>query len=129
VTDPLNHTNSVVYDAHGNKMSETHANNELITYDSHDPMNRLLQKSVHRDANTVDVTHMSYDSAGNLASNTDENGNVYSYKYDAMNRITKMIYPNSLFEAHGYDSAGNVQTYTNRSGAVQTFSYDNRIRP
>src|SRR5207245_1611031 len=115
-TDALNHTNSVVFDAHGNKLSETHANNEVITYDSYDAMNRLLQKSVHRDTTSIDVTHMTYDSAGNLASNKDENGNVYSYTYDAMNRPLTMTYPNNLFESHSYDPAGNVATYANRSG-------------
>jgi RHS repeat-associated protein len=128
ITDALNHTTSFVFDAHGNKISETHASGELITYDQYDPMNRLLQKSVHRDATTVDVTHMTYDSAGNLTTQKDENGNLYSYSYDKMNRPLKMTYPNNLFEVHSYDAAGNVQTYTNRSGAVQTFSYDNRNR-
>ncbi|HWY51493.1 MAG TPA: RHS repeat-associated core domain-containing protein [Chthoniobacterales bacterium] len=128
-TDPLNHANSVVFDAHGNKMSETHANGELITYDSYDPMNRLLQKSTHRDATTTDVVHMMYDCAGNLQSQIDEDNNTYSYAYDAMNRPLSMIYPDtSKHEDHTYDAAGNPKTYTNRSGAVQTFAYDNRNR-
>jgi RHS repeat-associated protein len=131
ITDALSHTTSFVFDFVGNKTSETHANGELITYDQYDPMNRLLQKTVHRDNNTpptLDVTHNTYDSAGNLDTHTDEDGNVYDYDYDKMNRPTKTTYPNNLFEVHSYDAAGNVQTYTNRSGAVQTFSYDNRNR-
>src|ERR1700730_2227386 len=128
VTDPLNHTTSCIYDVHGNKLTETHANGELIEYDHYDAMNRLTHKNVHRDANHVDPTSMTYDDAGNLQTNTDENGNPYSYQYDLMNRRTAMIYPNNLREVYAYDGAGNLRAYTNRSGAVQTFSYDNRNR-
>src|SRR5581483_4297938 len=41
VTDAANHTNRVVYDTRGLKISETHANNELIEYDGYDAMYRL----------------------------------------------------------------------------------------
>ena len=128
ITDPLSHTTSFTFDVCGNKLTETHANGELIEYDQYDPMNRLLHKKVHRDASTVDQSSMTYDSAGNLHTQTDENGHVYSYAYDAMNRPAQMTYPNALFEKHIYDPAGNVASYTNRSGTIQTFTYDNRNR-
>src|SRR5260370_1167143 len=92
-------------------------------------MNRLLQKSPHREATHIDVVHMVYDCAGNMIENIDEDNNTYSYTYDAMNRITSMIYPDlTKHEDHTYDHAANVATYRNRTGAVQTFSYDNRNR-
>ena len=71
---------------------------------------------------------MTYDLAGNLATNTDERGNVYTYVYDALNRLTSMVYPSTEHEDKSYDAAGNLATYTNRSGSVQTFTYDNRNR-
>ena len=58
-------------------------------YDQYDQMNRPLHKKVHADNNTVDQTSMNYDLAGNLHTFTDENNNVYSYTYDAMNRRTR----------------------------------------
>jgi RHS repeat-associated protein len=128
VTDALNHTTQVVYDTRGVKITETHANGELIEYDGYDAMNRLTHKKVHRNATTIDQVSISYDCAGNMIANIDENGNTYSYQYDSMNRPTVMTYPNGTTESHVYDAAGNVKTYTNRSGAVQTFSYDNRNR-
>jgi RHS repeat-associated protein len=131
-TDALSHTSSVAFDLHGNKLTETHANGELIEYDQYDAMNRLLHKKVHRDDTTtpptIDQTSSIYDLAGNLFSHTDENGHVYGYDYDAMNRPTQITYPNTQTEIHTYDAAGNVQTYTNRAGASQAFSYDNRNR-
>jgi RHS repeat-associated protein len=141
-TDALNHTSSVIYDAHSNKTSETRPNGELITYDTYDAMNRLLQKTTHRDATTTDVVHMSYDCAGNQMTFQDENAtargdatNIYKYDYDNLNRLTVMTYPNGKTEIHEYDAAGNLKKYTDRAGAVQHFdstspaSYDNRNRP
>ncbi len=127
VSDPLNHATTFAHNAI-NKTSETHANGELITFDTYDPMNRLTQKTVHRDATTTDVTTMQYDCAGNLTTNFDERGNPYSYTPDLMNRPIKMTYPNGLHEDSTYNAAGNVATYTNRSGKIQTFTYDNRNR-
>jgi RHS repeat-associated protein len=145
--DP-NHTTSFTFDFCGNKLTETHpkpdANTagELITYDQYDAMNRLLQKTVHRDNNTpptLDVTHTTYDLAGNLKTFTDEGGNVYTYGCDLMNRRTSVLYPPDSLpgnvqrsELSDYDGAGNLKTYTNRNGDVQNFtyttSYDNRNR-
>jgi RHS repeat-associated protein len=142
--DP-NHTTSFTFDPVGNKTTETHPNTgqgaELIEYDLYDAMNRLKHKKVHRDAMTIDQTSMSYDLAGNLATNTDERGFIYTYSYDPMNRRTSILYPPDdgngnvqRSETTAYDNAGNILTYTNRSSAVQHFdsispdSYDNRNR-
>ena len=137
VTDALSHTNTVHYNLRGQKDYEIKANTpsgmHAIDYDQYDPMNRLLHKKVLRDGSatpaTIDQVSMTYDVAGNLSSNTDENGNIYNYTYDFMNRPTSMVYPNGLTEIHNYDSAGNVESYKNRTGALQFFTYDNRNRP
>jgi YD repeat-containing protein len=126
--DPLNHGVDVTYDAASNILTETRANGELITFDSYDEMNRLLQKTVHRNSN-ADVTTMDYDLAGNLTAFTDERANPYIYHYDALNRQIDAVYPNSLTEAYTYDFAGNLATRKNRNNAVQTFVNDNRNRP
>src|SRR5207302_1966551 len=93
ITDALMHTTSFVFDFHGNKTQETHANGELIEFDQYDPMNRLLHKRTHRDATHIDEVSMTYDSAGNLATQRDENNNLYTYTYDKMNRPLTMNYP------------------------------------
>jgi RHS repeat-associated protein len=140
VTDALgaslgdaNHTTSFTFDYRGNKLTETHPNTPqgalFIEYDGYDLMNRLTHKKVHRDATHTDQTSMAYDAAGNLTSSTNENGHIYSYAYDLMNRRTSMIYPDtSKHEDTAYDDAGNIKTYTNRNGKIQTFGYDNRNR-
>jgi RHS repeat-associated protein len=132
--DP-NHTTSFTFDFCSNKSTETHPKpdtntaSELIEYDGYDPMNRLTHKKVHRDTTTIDQTSTTYDLAGNLHTNTDEDGNIYSYTYDSMNRRLSMIDPDTTkHEDSTYDAAGNVATYRNRAGNVQTFTYDNRSR-
>src|SRR4029077_19564903 len=97
VTDALGHTNSMVYDLRGVKISETKANTEQTTYDLYDARNRLLQKTVKNNTGN-EVTQYSYDCAGNLHNQIDENGNPYFYSYDNMNRPTVMTYPNGKTE-------------------------------
>lgn len=128
------YTVSLTYDPAGNKKSELRANNQLITYDTYDPMNRLQQQSVQRDTGITDVTHMTYDLAGNMKTFRDGRSKTYTYGYDLMNRRERLTYPLDDYgvarqEVYHYDLANNMDTYTNRAGAVQTFQYDNRNRP
>src|SRR4029077_1274831 len=127
ITDPLMHTTSFVFDPHGNKTSEMHANGELIEFVSYDAMNRLRHQIVHREPGIQDETFNTYDAAGNLATHKDELNNQYSYLYDALNRPQQLTYPNGKTEIHAYDAAGNVKSYTNRLGAVQRFDYPNAL--
>ena len=129
----LNHTISWTYDQAGNKKTQLRANNQLITYDQYDALNRLQIQSVQRDTDVTDQTVMTYDSAGNLATFVDGRQKQYTYKYDFLNRRTNLTYPNdnsgnATTELYTYDFANNLYSYTNRAGAVQTFSYDNRNR-
>lgn len=128
-----NHTVSWTYDLASNKRSELRANNQLITFDEYDPINRLKQQSVQRDSGVTDVTHLSYDYAGNPRTFQDGRGKSYVYDYDFLNRKTSLTYPpdDSGFgriEAYHYDYANNLDTFTNRAGAIQTLEYDNRNR-
>src|SRR5207248_9351220 len=106
----LNHTVSWTYDQAGNKKTQLRANNQLVTYDQYDPMNRLQIQSVQRDTTTTDQTAMTYDSAGNLATFVDGRQKQYTYKYDFLNRRTSLTYPNddsgnATRESYTYDCA------------------------
>jgi RHS repeat-associated protein len=125
----LGYSISYTYDGGGRRKSEQRANNQLVTYDNYDPMNRLTQKSVQRDTGVFDVTLMSYDFAGNLATFQDPRGKLYYYGHDYLSRPTSIVYPGDhTSEWSHYDLANNRDTFTNREGAVQTFEYDNRNR-
>lgn len=129
----LGHTVSWTYDQIGNKKSQQRANNQMITYDQYDPMNRLQIQSVQHDVTVSDRTVMTYDLAGNFKTFTDARQKQYTYEYDFLNRKTKTIYPADgggtiHEEQYHYDLANNMDTFTDRAGAVQTFEYDSRNR-
>ena len=126
------YTVSWTYDPAGNKKSELRANDQLITYDTYDPMNRLMHLRVQRDEGVMDETFMWYDFAGNMTMLWDPRGEgcTYFYIYDWMNRRTDAAYLGKIEsqESYHYDFANNMDTYTNRAGGVRTIIYDNRNR-
>jgi RHS repeat-associated protein len=121
------------YDGGGRRKTETRANNQVITYDEFDAMNRLVQKSAQRDSGIVDTTVTHYDFDGSISTFQDGRGKTYNYGHDLMSRQTSILYPPDdsgvrRQESYHYDLANNMDTFTNREGAVQTFAYDNRNR-
>ena len=128
-----NHTASWTYDPASNKTSELRANNQLISFDEYDPLNRLKQQSVQRDSGVTDVTRTWYDYADNPTTYQDGRGKTYAYGYDFLNRKTSLTYPADdggavRVESYHYDYANNLDTFTNRAGAIATFEYDNQNR-
>ena len=137
VTDPLSHTTVVQYDAYNRKASVTRPNGQVITYDSYDKMNRLLQQTATQSPEPNAVTKYSYDPTGGLLQTiTDPNGNSYNYGYDLLNRKTVLQYPDASTEAWIYDNTGNgtpagnglLYQFKNRAGNFDTFTYDNLNR-
>ena len=130
VTDVFGNRTETAYDVANNKTSVTPADGHPIQFVEYDPMNRLKQQIDERNH----PSYFEYFPGGNLKSHKDENGNVYSYSYDELNRKKTATYPpdsgGSVRTEHWtYDEAGNLKTFTNRSGAVQTFTlYDSRNR-
>jgi YD repeat-containing protein len=71
---------------------------------------------------------MSYDSAGNLASRTDQRGYVTSWTYDALDRLTALQLPVSSGPAelftYAYDAASNLTKLITPLPTTWTWSYD-----
>lgn len=140
INDPLyrnsdGFSTSFSYDQAGNKLGERRANNQLITFDSYDAMNRLTRQTERRDGNAANnmVTNWTWYQSGLLHTMTDPRGKVYTYGYDSMNRKASMAYPLDAAgiarqETWDYDTVGNLWHFHNRRGNTQTFSYDNRSR-
>jgi YD repeat-containing protein len=148
ITDALTHTISVTYDTAGHRKSITRPNNQVITYDTFDVMNRILQQTSTRSPYPPSTTKYTYytpaDGAnapvGLLKTMQDPrlvaNGssNNYKYDYDLNGRKTKVTYPPDSAsvqrtEQFTFDTAGRLQTFKNRNDKTQTFEYDalNRI--
>jgi RHS repeat-associated protein len=133
------YTISWTYDQAGNKLSQTNANNQAITF-SYDAMNHLLQQNVPQTPSPVATTKYTYDDVTGLLKTMQDprlvaTGSPYSYvyTYDLMGRKTRLDYPPDSggtvrSESFVFDTSGNLHTYTNRAGTVQTFTYDGRNR-
>ncbi len=67
---------------------------------------------------------MGYDSAGDLTSITDANGNTTSYTYDAMDRRASRKDALGAAAAYAYDGNGNLTRFTDRRGTVTVYQYD-----
>src|SRR5207302_1610282 len=139
-TDPLGTVTSCTYDAAGRKKSTTRRNGQVITYDSFDAMNRLLQSTVKQTPDPDAVTKYTYYTSGLLATMKDprlvanNSPYSYSYQYDLMGRKTSLTYPTDSggvqrSESWHYDTAGRVDTFTNRNTNTQRTIYDNLNRP
>lgn len=65
-----------------------------------------------------------YDIYGRILTETDSNGNVTTYTYDELGRITKIKYPNSSSKTYVYNTALNQTTETDERGYVTRYQYD-----
>ena len=78
------------------------------------------------------VTSYTYNSAGQVTTMTDPNGNESAWTYDSLGRITKITYavgtPLQSSEEYSYDAAGNVLSYTDENGSVTQYQYDSMNR-
>ena len=67
-----------------------------------------------------------YDLNGNLVSQSDFNGNVTSYSYDARDRRIRKSLPGGAFETNGYDGAGGLTSHQDANGNRFVHSLDIR---
>jgi RHS repeat-associated protein len=133
----LGYTVTYTYDVANNKKSEQRANDQVITYDTYDAMNRLTKMTIPQGTTPAAVTSYTWTKAGKLDTMTDPGvggaGRIYNYDYDTLNRLTTTTYPSDgggvvRTEVRTYDPAGNLATFKNRAGNKQTFTYDTRNR-
>jgi RHS repeat-associated protein len=134
-TNSIGNITSCTYDAAGRNATATRPNGQLITYDSYDPMNRVLQRTVKQTPDPDAVTKYAYYASGLLHTMQDPrlvaNNSIYNYNcaYDQMGRKTSVTYPPDSgnaqrSEAWHYDTAGRIDTFTNRSGNIETLTID-----
>ncbi len=98
VTDPLGHTTGYEYNDEGYLVRITNALGHLqnsFTYDAH----------------------------GRVASVTDSEGYRIEYQYDALNRITRIAYPDGTSRSFVWDKLDLVAV-TDREGRTTTYEYD-----
>jgi len=139
-TDALGNVTSRTFDAAGRAASITRANGQVTTFDSYDPMSRVLQKTVNESPDPAAVSKYTYYTSGLLHTFQDPHlvalgsTDSYSYIYDTLGRQQSLTYPKAspsatpTSESWHYDTAGRMDRFTNRNGFVLTSSYDNLYR-
>jgi len=112
---PLGRTTSYVYDANGNKTSETDANNHTTTY-QYDALNRLTL-TTYPDNTTTKYT---YDFRNNVIDATDQLGRVTHNVYDLAGRST------SATTANGTEILCSTREESNRKMPLPNYARTNR---
>jgi RHS repeat-associated protein len=132
------------YDANGNVTSQTDPLGRVTTY-QYDTLNRPTQQTQNavsggpQNADTNVTTAYTYDLLGNLLTQTDPEGVVTRYEYDALNRPTTQVQnevggaaadaQTNVRTTYGYDAASNTVTITNPRGVITRYEHDglNRV--
>lgn len=144
---------SFTYDSEARLQTVTHPDNTAIhyTYDvasriaavrderhtaanvqyGYDPMGRVasVKQLLNAATNTWITTSYAYDTAGNLTSVTDPNGNLTTYVFDDFGSTLKQTSPVTGVTTYVYDAAGNVLSSTDARGATTVRTYDASNRP
>lgn len=149
--DPMGSQTSFTYDPTGRMLSTTLPAPDLgsplifsrtFEYDDHDPATGLLFTS-STDANGLE-TRTGYDPFGRpvqridalgaitqygyaqsrLSSVTDGNGNVTTYFYDALKRLTRTVFPDTAEDTYTYYPDGLLSSRTDRKNQTITATYD-----
>ena len=55
---------------------------------------------------------------------TDANGHTTRFEYDALNRRTRLIYPDGTFDQIGFDALGRLASKTDQAGKTTRYGYD-----
>jgi RHS repeat-associated protein len=128
-TDALGRTTSYTYNSLGQKTamvtptpaSLTGTAASATTY-THDAFGNLTQTA----APLGRTTGSTYDANGNKTTDTDARGNVTSYQYDALNRLTITTYPTNpvTTSTKSYDFRNNLIDETDQAGHITHHVYD-----
>ena len=140
-TNPDGHTTTDSYDGAGNLLTSVDPSGRTTGY-SYDAANRVTGIS-YSDGSTPNVTEsydadgrritlkdgtgistFSYDTLGNLTSQTNGAGLTTSFAYDPASQVTGITYPNGKIVARAYDAAGQVKSVTDWLGNTTSFGHD-----
>ena len=135
------------YDADGNVIKEenyTTSSAKNTTEYTYNYMRELTQMKVWVNQSDIygqsgtgtiySTMNYTYDSNGNMLTETDPNNITTTYTYDLMNRLLTSSRPGinengtsvTITKSMTYDNMGNISTSTDANGKVVSFAYDKR---
>ena len=129
VSDALGNTTHTTFNSLGQVSSVVDANG-VITHLEYDALGRQIavvlnyQAGVQPDAETNVRYEFGYNAVGNRVSVKDANGNITTYGYDALNRVTSKSDPLTNTWSYTYDLAGNRISATDAKNQIIQYTYD-----
>jgi RHS repeat-associated protein len=144
VTNPLNKSWGLRYDAYGNVSSVANPLSDTTSF-TYDTVGRPVSVTTPRvftatasynpygDPTIVTDTlgyssTMRYDNNRNLKAVTDTLGLSSTFDYNLDNELTRVTQPDTTHSDYGYDGVGRVVTQTNGLQQLTQYSYDNLSR-
>ena len=124
--DPYSHETDFTYDTNGNQLSRTStrttsSGTETLTITkTYDALNRIIQITDPENGSVDSV----FNAIGKIYKVTDRNGNTTRYEYTATGDTSKIIYPDSTFEAWTYDAESRKISYQDRGERITQYAYD-----
>lgn len=127
--DPLYLVETSVYDAVGRLVSKTDRNKNTTVY-AYDALDRVLSETVTVDGVSESIVH-TYTKTGQKLS--DANGTLtVAYRYDAQGRLVEQTESDGIVKSYTYDAAGNRTGFTlTRNGTAEiglSYAYDSLNR-
>lgn len=120
-TDSAGQTTTYTYNARGQVLTVTDPKNETTTY-TYDTNGYLIAVDGPL-SGTNDTVRITYDSFGRVRTRTDVNGYTVTFDYDALDRITRITYPDSTFTEYTYNRLDQV-ALRDRAGREMRFEYN-----
>jgi RHS repeat-associated protein len=124
LTDAGLQTTHLTYNQRGQVLSVTNARQETITF-SYDSTGYLTAVTGPVPQAVVRYT---YDAFGQVATVTGSDDYRLAFQYDAIDRPTRIIYPDGSFEEIRYNRLDPVE-FVDRGGRIRTIQYDAVRRP
>jgi RHS repeat-associated protein len=123
ITDNFGNKVAYDYDLNGNRTGESTRDPSsslrkaiALTYDARDRVESINAAG--------SVTELAYDALGNLAAETDPNGNETDHGHDSLNRLVRTIDALSGITEFGYDRNDMLTSVEAPNGATTTYVYD-----
>ncbi|MBI4245416.1 MAG: RHS repeat protein [Planctomycetes bacterium] len=107
------------YDTASNLKTRKDPKGQMVTYD-YDALNQLDFKTYSSDGSTVDYV---YDMGSRLIDVVNSTGTIHN-DYDAVNRLTQVIYPDTKSVSYEYDANSNRTKLTYPDLTHITYEYD-----
>ncbi len=123
-TDAAGQTTTNTYNARGQLLTVTNPKNETTTYTYN--TNGFLIASDGPLPGTNDVVSVTYDSFGRLRTKTETDGYTVTFDYDALDRRTRITFPDGTFDQKTYDRL-DASVLQDRAGR-QTLLEHNPVR-